>query len=900
MEQKILLNMDGKEVEATAGQTILEVARAQGISIPTLCHYEGTTEVGACRVCVVEVENARTLIPSCCTPVSPGMVIKTGSPKVIEARKMIVELLWSSGDHNCLTCEKNGDCELQDLIYLLGLEKPRYPISPPKYEIEQTSSLIQRDLNKCILCGRCVRVCNEIQVNEVIDFSGRGASTKVGPAFGADYIDSICYFCGECVDACPVGALTFRQARFAGRPWEIKKVRTTCPYCGVGCQMDLNIHNNRIVKVTGNRAYKQPNGGSLCVKGRFGLDFVAHPDRLKVPMIRREKGQELAEASWDEAYDFIAGRLEKIKAESGPDSIAGLASARCTNEENYLFQKFMRAVIGTNNVDHCARLCHSVTIAGMVAAFGSGAMTNSIEEIESSELLMVIGSNTTENHPVISSRIKRAVRQHGAKLLVIDPREIDLVRYATLWIRQKPGTDVAVLNGMMHVIIAENLYAEKYVAERTKGFEEMAKTVAAYTPEVVEKISGVPAQDLREAARLYARADRAAILFAMGITQHTTGTDNVKSCANLAMLCGNVGIEGGGVDPLRGQNNVQGACDMGALPNVFPSYQPVESSDARATLEKAWDVALSPAPGKTIMEMMDAAAAGQIRALYVMGENPMLSDPDLTHVEKSLKNLDLFIVQDIFMTETAKFADVVLPTACFAEKDGTFTNTERRIQRVRKAVQPPGQARADWEIIAALATRMGYPMRYSSPAAIMGEINAVAPIYGGINYARIEEEGLQWPCPSEDHPGTRFLHKDGFSRGLGLFHAVEYIPPAELPDQEYPLILSTGRVLYQFHTGTMTRRSLGSVERCPESLVEINPSDAERLKIADGQMVRVISRRGAVTAKAKLTSRSDRGMIFMNFHFHEAAVNILTNPALDPVGKIPEFKVCAVRVEAVA
>ena len=898
MDNKVRMNIDGKDIEATVGQTILEVARAQGIAIPTLCHYEGTTDVGACRVCVVEIENAKTLVPSCCTPVSPGMVITTSSPKVIAARKMIIELLWSSGDHNCLTCEKNGACELQDLIYQLGLEKPRFQIAPPGHKIEQTNAMIQRDLNKCILCGRCVRVCNEIQVNEVLDFSGRGARTKVGPAFAADYIDSICYFCGECVDACPVGALTFKQARFAGRPWELKKVRTTCPYCGVGCQMDLNIHNNRIVKVTGNRAYKQPNGGSLCVKGRFGLDFVGHPDRLKAPLLRREKGGEFTEASWNEAYDFIANRLGKIKAESGPDSIAGLSSARCANEENYLFQKFMRAVIGTNNVDHCARLCHSVTIAGMVAAFGSGAMTNSIEEIELADLLLVTGSNTTETHPVISSRIKRAVRQHGAGLIVIDPREVDLVHYATLWLRQKPGTDVAVLNGIMNVIIAEGLYAQEYIAERTKGFETMAQTVAGYTPEKVEMVSGVPAQDLRAAAHLYAKANRAAILFAMGITQHTTGTDNVKSCANLAMLCGNIGIEGGGVDPLRGQNNVQGACDMGALPNVFPSYQPVESLDARSTLEKAWDVSLSPKPGKTVMEMMEAAASGEIRALYVMGENPMLSDPDLTHVEKALKNLDLLIVQDIFLTETAQLADVVLPTACFAEKDGTFTNTERRVQRIRKAVQPPGQAKADLEIIAAIATKMGYPMPYQSSGAIMGEINSVAPIYGGITYARIEEEGLQWPCPSEDHPGTRFLHKDGFSRGLGLFHAVEYIPPAELPDQDYPFILSTGRVLYQYHTGTMTRRSAGSEELCPESLVEINPTDADGLGIANGQMVMVTSRRGRVRVKAKITNRSDQGTIFMNFHFHETAVNMLTNPALDPIGKIPEFKVCAVRVEA--
>ena len=525
-------------------------------------------------------------------------------------------------------------------------------------------------------------------------------------------------------------------------------------------------------------------------------------------------------------------------------------------------------------------------------------MTNSIEEIEFTDLILATGTNTTENHPVISSRVKRAVRQRGAKLIVIDPREIDLVKYATLWLRQKPGTDVAVFNGMMNVIISEGLLAKEYVENRTEGFDALKAIVAKYTPEYVEKISGVPAEDLRKAARLYATAKAASILYCMGITQHSTGTDNVKSVANLAMLCGMVGIEGGGVNPLRGQNNVQGACDMGALPNVLPAYQPVASDEARAKFEKAWNATLPAKPGKTIVELMDAAHKGEIKALYVMGENPMISDPDITHVEAALKHLDLLIVQDILLTETAKLADVVLPSACFAEKDGTFSNTERRVQRIRKAVEPPGQAKADWEILSAIATKMGYPMEYASAEAIMEEIRTVTPSYAGITYARIEKEGIQWPCPNTDHPGTRFLHKDRFSRGRGLFHAIEYIPPAELPDDEYPMLLSTGRVLYQYHTGTMTRLGKGTTERYPESLAEIHPADAAKLGIEDGQRVRVTSRRGTVEAKAKVTGRSDQGMVFMTFHFHEAAVNLLTNPALDPVAKIPEYKVCAVRVEA--
>jgi formate dehydrogenase alpha subunit len=524
-------------------------------------------------------------------------------------------------------------------------------------------------------------------------------------------------------------------------------------------------------------------------------------------------------------------------------------------------------------------------------------MTNSVDEIEFSDLILTTGTNTTENHPVIGSKVKRAVRKHGARLIVIDPREIALTRSADLWLCQKPGTDVAVINGLMNVIVSEGLQAKSYIEERTEGFDPVKETIEKYTPEFVEEISGIPAEDLRSAARMYATANKASILYAMGITQHTTGTDNVKSLANLAMLCGNVGIESAGLNPLRGQNNVQGACDMGALPNVYSGYQPVASTKARTRMEKAWGVSLPAEPGKTIVEITQAAHKGDIKGLYIMGENPLLSDPDVKHVEEAFKKLDILVVQDIFLSETAQMADVVLPSACFAEKDGTFTNTERRVQRIRKAVPPPGEAKADWEIISKIATRMGYPLKYNRSSEIMDEIGQVTDSYAGITYDRIETEGIQWPCPSLDHPGTKYLHKDRFTRGRGLFHAIDYKPPAEMPDDEYPLYLSTGRVLYHFHTGTMTRRAKGPVERCSESLVEINPKDAEKYGIEDGETVKVSTRRGSVEAKTSVTSRSPEGTIFMNFHFREAAVNLLTNPALDPVGKIPEFKVCAVRVE---
>jgi formate dehydrogenase alpha subunit len=543
-----------------------------------------------------------------------------------------------------------------------------------------------------------------------------------------------------------------------------------------------------------------------------------------------------------------------------------------------------------------------VTVAGLAAAFGSGAMTNSLAEIANSEVLFLTGTNTTENHPVIAIKMKQAVIEGGAKLIVADPREIDMTRFAHIWLRHTPGTDVALFNGLMQVIIEEGLYDEEYVKGRTEDFEEMREVLKRYTPQFVEGITGVPQADLRKAARLYAGAERAAIFYAMGITQHITGTDNVKSLANLAMLCGNVGIESGGVNPLRGQNNVQGACDLGALPNVFPAYQQTTNAEARKKFEAAWKVsALQGTPGLTVTEMIPAAAKGDIKALYIMGENPMVSDPDLKHVEVALKNLDFLVVQDIFLTETAQMADVVLPAASFAEKDGTFTNTERRVQRVRKGVEPPGQARPDWEIIADLAARMGYAMQYRSAEEIFAEFTELTPSYAGISYKRLEKEGgIQWPCPTPKHPGTTYLHKDKFVRGKGLFHAIEFIPPAELPDKEYPLLLTTGRVLYHYHTGSMTRRDTGLNFRYPEGHVEMHPVDAMEMGVADGERVRIASRRGRIEMPVMVTSRSLQGTVFIPFHFFEAAANQLTNPVLDPIGKIPEYKVCAVKVAKVS
>jgi formate dehydrogenase alpha subunit len=730
-----------------------------------------------------------------------------------------------------------------------------------------------------------------------LTFKNRAADTVVTTAFDVPLNESSCVLCGQCISTCPTGALYERSAIGEGQAKDLIKTRTTCVYCGVGCQIDLNVNpkKNLIVRVT-SEVGCIPNDGNLCVKGRFGMDFVGHPDRLTTPLIRRNGRFE--KATWDEAIGLIAEMLKKIKAESGPESIAGLSSAKCTNEDNYVFQKFIRAGIGTNNVDHCARLCHSSTVAGLARAFGSGAMTNSIDEFKNAGCILVIGSNTPEAHPVIALGIREAVVKNGAELIVADPREIELVRYAKFHLQQRPGSDVALINAMMNVILEENLRDKDFITKRTEGFEEMAEAIGEMTPEKAEKITTVPAESIRQAARTYAKADSSSIVFSMGITQHTTGTENVLSLANLAMLTGNVGRESAGVNPLRGQNNVQGACDLGALPNVYPGYQSVEDAEIRAKFEKAWDTRLSDKTGLTIVEMFHAIEDGKVRALYMMGENPALSDPNLNRTRKALERVEFLVSQDIFLSESGQYADVVLPAFSFAEKDGTFTNTERRIQRVRKAVNPPGQSRDDWRIICDVATAIDFPMQYENASQIMDEIASVSPIYGGIAYDRIEPVGLQWPCLDRDHPGTKYLHKGEFKRGKGKFHPVLFREPDELPNKKFPMILSTGRQLYQFHTGTLSRRSSAIDQKSPTGYVEIHFEDAEKYGIQDGGSVEVATIRGKVTTKASVGTQVARGWLFMPFHFAEGPANMLTNDALDPIAKIPEFKVCAAKIKA--
>ncbi len=895
----MIIFINNHQYKAQHGQTILEVARENGIEIPTLCSSPFLKVTGACRICLVEDKESGKLVASCTTPVREGMKLETENGQVVEARKTILDLLLSDHPQDCLTCEADGKCELQRLAYKYQLSETSFKDSKvERFQVQRDNPFIEVDPNKCILCGKCIRVDHDIQCSEAIDFIERGYSTRVGTAFDQDLgsDSSTCVFCGQCVEICPTGALSYKPSKGEGREYDLKKVRTTCPYCGVGCQLELKVIGNRIIEVGSFYQEGVPNPyGEACVKGRFGYGFINHPDRLKKPLIR--KGNEFEEVSWDEALNYTARKLSNIRKEFGSEAIAGLSSAKCTNEENYLMQKFTRAVIGTNSIDHCARLCHASTVAGLVKAFGSGAMTNSIAEIEGAEVIFVIGSNPTENHPVIGSRIKRAVKD-GTRLIVADPREIELAGYADVFLQQKPGSDVALLNGLMHVIIKEGLVDEDFITERTTDFEILRAIIEDYTPEKTAEITGIPVSDIIKAARIYGSAKKGAIYFAMGITQHKTGTDNVLAIANLAMLTGNVGRESTGVNPLRGQNNVQGACDLGALPNVYPGYQAVNNLTNKEKFEKAWGVELSTKVGLTVVEMFNQVGKG-LKAMYILGENPMLSDPDQNHIRQALQELEFLVVQDIFLTETAQYADVILPAACFAEKNGTFTNTERRIQRVNKAIEPPGRARSDWEIICDLSGRMGYKMEYNSVEEIMEEIAGITPIYGGISYDRLGEKGLQWPCSNREHPGTRYLHQGEFTRGKGKFHAIPYIPPAEEPDEVYNFILMTGRMLYHFHTGTMTRNSRPISEHEPEAYIEVNLQDADRLGIKDGDRVRVTSRRGQVETFARTGQRVREGELFMPFHYAESPANRLTNPVLDPQAKIPELKVTAVKLERV-
>ena len=908
----IRLTIDDRSVKVPQGATVLEAAQQAGIYIPTLCHDPHLKPFGACRLCIVQIGDLRGFPTACTTPAQDGMVVVTDTEQIAQVRRTIVEMAIANHPEDCLTCHKSEECELLKMSRYLDVQKEslaRLRRSDQILPIDTSNPAFDFDPNKCILCGKCVRVCDEIQGLGAIDFTERGYQTRISTFANRPWAESVCQTCGECVERCPTGALVPKNLVIPQ-----KEVKTLCPFCGVGCTIQVGVRGGALVRARGD-IDNPVNQGGLCVKGRFGLDFVNHPDRLTRPLIRKkgvrksiyatEVGdiQEVfREAEWDEALDVVAAELINIREKDGPNALGVLSSAKCTNEENYLVQKFARAVIGTNNVDHCARLCHSSTVVAALAAFGDGAMSNSITDIAQASTILVIGSNTTECHPIIGRRIKQNVRLNGAKLIVADPRATELTRDAVLHLNHRPGTDVALLNGIMLEIVAKSWHDKKFIADRCENFEAFSASLEPYTPEYVEGITGVSASNIRKAAEILGRSPAAVVIYGMGITQHTTGTDNVKSIANLLMLTGNMGRKGTGFSPLRGQNNVQGACDMGALPNVYPGYQKVIDPVAQAKFSQAWKVALDDQIGLSLTDMVRAADQGQLLGMYIMGENPLMSEPDLDHARQTFKNLKFLAVQDIFLTETALMADVILPTASFAEKDGTFTNTERRVQMLRQVLAPPGDARQDWQIISDIASRMGYPMAYGSSRDIMAEIASVAPIYGGISHDRLLKRagGLQWPCWDSKHPGTTRLHVKQFTRGKGRFHVVEYQPPAEAPTEEFPMVLTTGRVLEHFHTGSMSRRSQVLETLEPESHLDISPEDSDSMGLDEGDTVLVRSRRGEIVTKVHADRRIQNGMAFMAFHWKEAPANVLTNPAIDPVSKIPEFKVASVKTERIS
>jgi len=895
--EQVLLNIDGRDVAAQVGSTLLDAALAAGIHIPHICHDPRLTPTGACRLCLVEIEGERGFQTSCTRTVAAGMKVRTQTEGVRASRKNTLELLLSEHCVDCLTCDKDGDCLLQDYSYEYQADRDRFPnIAPKAGEPNYTtgSQAFEYDPSKCVRCQKCVRYCQEVQMAEAITMTNRGGSIEVSTGPGIALNDSSCELCGGCVNICPTSALYDKQAKGLGRSKDLRKVRTTCTYCGVGCQLDLNVNTrlNRIVRVT-SEVGCVPNNGSLCVKGKYAFDFVHSPERLTTPLIK-ENGA-FREATWEEALALVGRRMGEIRDQHGPEAIAFLSSSRCTNEENYLMQKLARVAGRTNNIDQCATTCHGPSVAGLGESLGSGAMTNAIDEIEDVDTLFLIGGNPTEAHPIIGLAMKKALRK-GARLIVADPRDTWMAKRAHIHIKHRPGTDNMLINAMMAHILAENLHDPKFIEERCENFEAFLEGLNGFTPERAAEECGVPAHLIREAAELYAQGKPSSIFYTLGITEHTCGTNNVKNLANLAMLTGQIGKRSSGINPMRGQNNVQGACDMGAMPRNLPAYQKVADPAARAKFEQAWGVSLPTHEGGCVTDFMEQAGEGKLKAFYCFGEDPVRSEPNTTKLIEDIRKIDFVVCQEIFMSETAKLADVVLPATCWAEKDGTFANTERRVQRVRKAVEAPGLCRPDWEIICEVSKAMGYPMSYSHPSEIYEEMAALSPHFAGISYERIDQVGLQWPCPSKEHPGTPFLHKGRFTRGLGLFQAIPHTPPAEVPDPEYPMILSTGRTLFNYNIGNMTRKTAAIESKHPENFVEVHKDDAAAMGIRNGDLVKVETRRGSLVVRAHVARKVRPGALWMAFHHEESNTNLLTNDAFDTTTRTGEYKACAARI----
>ncbi|SNR93924.1 formate dehydrogenase alpha subunit [Methylobacillus rhizosphaerae] len=905
-EQQVTLEIDGIQVTTAKGTSIMRAAMEAGISIPKLCATDSLEPFGSCRLCLVEIEGRRGYPASCTTPVDQDLKVHTQSPKLADIRRGVMELYISDHPLDCLTCSANGDCELQDMAGAVGLREVRYGYDGSNHldtEKDVSNPYFQFDASKCIVCSRCVRACEETQGTFALTISGRGFDSKVAAGNAGNFLESECVSCGACVTACPTATLMEKSVIDNGQPEH--SVITTCAYCGVGCSFRAEMKGEQVVRMVPDKN-GGANHGHSCVKGRFAWGYATHRDRITTPMIRKSIHDPWQEVSWEEAISYAAGELKRIQTQYGRNSIGAITSSRCTNEETYLVQKLVRAAFGNNNVDTCARVCHSPTGYGLKQTMGESAGTQTFDSVMHSDVIMVIGANPTDGHPVFASQMKRRLRQ-GAKLIIADPRAIDLVSgphfEADFHLKLRPGTNVALITAMAHVVVTEGLVDEEFVRRRCEwdSFEYWSEFVSRpeNSPESMQEATGVPAEEIRAAARLFATGGNAAIYYGLGVTEHSQGSTMVMGIANLAMATGNIGREGVGVNPLRGQNNVQGSCDMGSFPHEFPGYRHVSDDATRSVFEQAWGKKLDNEPGLRIPNMLDFAIDGSFKALYCEGEDIAQSDPNTQHVTHALSSMECVIVQDLFLNETAMYAHVFLPGSSFLEKNGTFTNAERRISPVRR-VMTPRNGYEDWEVTALLSEALGYPMPYKHAAEILDEIAQLTPTFQGVSFKRLEETGsIQWPC-NEEHPaGTPIMHVDEFVRGKGKFMITEYVPTSEKVNGKYPLLLTTGRILSQYNVGAQTRRT-DNVAWHPEDRVEIHPHDAEDRGIQDGDWVGITSRAGNTVQRAKISTRVQPGVIYTTFHHPESGANVITTDNSDWATNCPEFKVTAVEVTRVS
>ena len=898
----VSLDIDGIEVTVPAGTSVMRAAAQAGVAVPKLCATDSLDAFGSCRLCVVDIDGRKGTPASCTTPCEDGMVVHTQTPHVAKIRRGVMELYISDHPLDCLTCPANGDCELQDMAGVVGLREVRYGfegenhLEAPK---DESNPYFTFDESKCISCSRCVRACGEVQGTFALTISGRGFGSKVTSGAGESFLESECVSCGACVQACPTATLQEKSVIELGMP--TRTVKTTCAYCGVGCSFKAELRGNELVRMVPDKD-GGANAGHSCVKGRFAWGYASHPDRITSPMVRESITDPWREVSWDEAIDYAALRLKEIQHAYGIDSIGGITSSRCTNEEVYVVQKMIRAAFGNNNVDTCARVCHSPTGYGLKQTFGTSAGTQDFASVEEADVIVVIGANPTDAHPVFASRMKRRLRA-GAGLIVIDPRRIDLVKSAHIaashHLQLQPGTNVAVVNAMSHVVATEGLIDREFVAERCDlasfaAWEEFIR-LPENSPEHLAEQTGVPAETVRAAARAYAEAPNAAIYYGLGVTEHSQGSTMVMAMANLAMATGNIGRSGVGINPLRGQNNVQGACDMGSFPHEFPGYRHVSDDTVREQFESLWSTSLRGEPGLRIPNMLDAATVGEFRAIYIQGEDIAQSDPNTAHVKAALAAMDLVIVQDLFVNETAAFAHVFLPGTSFLEKDGTFTNAERRINRVRP-VMPSRTGKAEWEATCALATALGYPMHYDNAAQIMDEIASITPTFAGVSFEMLDRVGsVQWPCNAASPTGTPIMHVDAFVRGKGQFITTPYVPTDERSTRKFPLLLTTGRILSQYNVGAQTRRTANVIWH-PEDLLDMHESDAEVRGISDGTWVEVSSRAGRTAMRARISDEVPPGVVYTTFHHPVSGANVITTDNSDWATNCPEYKVTAVEV----